>query len=278
MYPAALFTACVLLVVVLCAFLLYYLYYIPQQFPKKSRNDLITCVMITANREKLARAAIDNFREQTHRRKHLLIINHGAGPSLADPERMYNVTELRIDKGAMTLGDMRNMAFELVPYNGLFCVWDDDDYRAPAFLETLYSAMIGTGADGVCFQNRLEYNIKTNFAWRTFLRKGFVHVLARKDYRVRYLSKDSMEDVELLDTMRRTYRVHTLIDNDPCMYVRLVHGTNTSEYVDAGKTTVVRNPPDADWQEHLLTAAEAAYIRDIYVPLLTQTLRPSESL
>lgn len=241
---------------------------------------MITCVMITANRAELARAAIANFREQTHRHKHLLVINHGAGADIADPGSMFNVTEVRVDKGALTLGDLRNMALELVPYNGLFCVWDDDDHRAPGFLGTLYGAMVDADADAVCFSHRLEYNMATRFAWRTFLRPGFVHVLARKDHRVRYLSKDSMEDVELLATMRAVYRVHTLVDNDPRMYVRLVHGANTSEYVDAGKMAVVRNPPDADWQEHLPTPGEAAYIRDVYVPLLAQTghaLRPPES-
>ena len=228
--------------------------------------------MITANRDKLALSSIANFREQTYRRKHLLILNNGSS-TLVDHENMYNVTEIKVDKGNMTLGDLRNMAFEFVPYNGLFCVWDDDDYRSLNFLETLYNEMSKTGSDAVCFQQRLEYNIATDFAWRTFLRKGFVHVLARKDYRIRYLSKDSMEDIHLLDHMRGVYKVSVMTNNDPRMYVRLVHGSNTSEYVDPSKMQITRNPETADWQDHTLTPNEEHYIRTHYIPLLSNALR-----
>lgn len=259
-----------LLVLIVALALITAFYYVWTTRNRKQHDRLITCIMITGkdeSREKLARHAIKNFREQTFSPKHLVIINHGPF-TLVDQRQdhtMFNVTEIKIDKGDMTLGDLRNMAFDFVPYDGLFCVWDDDDYRAPNFLSNMYERL--QGAQAVCFTKRLEYNAMTLYAWKTELRSGFVHVLATKNYMVRYLSKDSMEDVELLDRMRSTYKVN-VFENDARMYVRLVHSNNTSNYVNPVKNDVVKNAEHANWQEHELNDEERRFIETVYVPQL----------
>jgi hypothetical protein len=217
-------------------------------------------------RTKLVKLSIDNFREQTHKNAHLVIMNHGDTP-IPSIELMYNVTEIRITKRKQTLGDLRNMAFEYVPYNGLFCVWDDDDYRSPSFLGLLYTAMKRNGANAVCFTNRLEYNMNNMFAWETYWAQGFVHVLARKHYKIRYDNVDSMEDVHLLDRMRDAYNVFTIANNDPRIYVRLIHKTNTSLYVDKGKETLV-GKKHPNWTETALAPKYEAYIANVYIPKL----------
>lgn len=232
-------------------------------------NELITCIMITggySDRKHFIKLSIDNFREQTYKNKHLVILNHGDRLD-HDLDKMYNVTEINTTKDNQTLGDLRNMAFDYVPFNGIFCVWDDDDYRSVSFLKVLYTAMKRNGASAVCFTNRLEYNMNNMFAWETYWESGFVHVLAKKHYMIKYDSLDSMEDVHLLARMRDLYIVHTMSHNDPRMYVRLIHTTNTSLYVDRGKKTLVgdRYP---HWHENSLAPKYKRYIDDVYLPKL----------
>lgn len=235
-------------------------------------SERITCIMITGGdpaREKYVKLSIQNFREQSHKDKHLVIINHGPESMSSDIMMMYNVTEINIDKTKnTTLGDLRNLAFEYVPYNGLFCVWDDDDYRSPDFLKIMYRAMRSNAASAVCFTRRLEYNLNNGFGWETFWNAGFVHVLARKYYAIKYESKDTMEDLRLLQTMRSVYNVHTISDNDPRMYVRLIHRTNTSLYVDVDKSTTV-GEQSPNWHEYALSSKYKRYIEKVYLPKIS---------
>jgi hypothetical protein len=259
----------ILLALVCMVISLFVFTFILYSYSDEGECELITCVMITggdATRAKLVKSSIDNFREQTHRNKHLLIINHG-DTQVPGIDMMYNVTEVKTVKGRQTLGDMRNMAFEYVPYNGLFCVWDDDDYRSASFLDVLYKALRRSGTSAVCFTNRLEYNMNNMFAWETYWSAGFVHVLARKHYKVQYDNLDSMEDLVLLERMRSVYSVHTIDNNDARMYVRLIHATNTSLYVDKGKDALV-GKQRPHWNEHALTPKYRDYIDKVYVPKL----------
>lgn len=250
----------------------YFCYRYSNYLTEDSRYPLITCIMITgkdASRERFARQAIRNFREQTYPVKHLVIMNHGSFSAVHSDENLSNVTEVRVTKGdGVTLGDIRNMAFDFVPYGGLFFVWDDDDYRAPDTLMRMYRHMRSENASAVCFTQRLEYDISTHFAWKTILQSGFVHVLAKKHYGVRYMSKESLEDINLLKDMRKVYPVATMTENDPTMYVRLVHGSNTSLYVKPKKTDIIKNPTTANWQETQLSPKERSFIDKVYLPFL----------
>lgn len=224
--------------------------------------------MITGNeeREKLVNMSIKNFRDQTYKYKHLVIINHGS--NTYNDGSMFNVTEIHVSKASKTLGDLRNLAFNYVPANGLFCVWDDDDYRSGNFLEFMFDNMTLNGAKGVCITRRLEYNLNNGFAYETMYNRGIVHVLATKHYLVKYDSKDSMEDLKLVSNMKRAYNVHFMYDNDPRMYVRLVHGDNTSRYVNPNKKTFVVTDESSDWKEFPLRPEYKQYIEKVYLPIL----------
>lgn len=67
------------------------------------------------------------------------------------------------------------------------------------------------------------------------MKSGFVHVLARRKPEINYLSRQSMEDLNLIsDYKKNKYRVNQL-NSDPILYIRMVHDTNTSLYVDSKK-------------------------------------------
>jgi len=212
--------------------LLFVLLLTKEEFPK-----WVYCIMITGkddNRIQLAKQSVRNFLEQDYKYKKLIIINHHEKSINMESD---NVFEFQVPKKGNTLGDLRNIALQLVPIDAIWTVWDDDDYRSPNYLSLLYSQMKRYNVDVVCFTNRYEYNANTNFVWEMSLLTGFVTVFAKQDLRIRYLEKDSMEDLNLIDDFKKLKKKILIYNNDPSIYIRLVHSNNTSQYVEKNKTT-----------------------------------------
>jgi hypothetical protein len=265
----------IILSILICTAVLAYSYYLFTKQPQQSvtHQPIINCLMITGKtdqRIEYARHALQNFQEQTYPYKRLVILNHNTIHRVLEstwtswPQDVY---EFMIDKDAesLTLGSLRNISLELVGHDDLWTVWDDDDWRSSSYLSTLYEAMSPLKGDVcVAFQNRMEYNVNTGFVWRSKLRSGFPHVLAKFDRRVRYLDKDTMEDLNLITDYAKYGRV-VIIDNDPSMYIRLVHGTNTSSYVNPHKAGVgvPMSVGNANYVEFSVTNEEAHRAKQI---------------
>ena len=200
-----------------------------------------------ACREQFARVAIQNFENQTYPRqqRRLLIINHGSYSLIAPNAHRNpnaNIYEFHVNKSKDTsLGKLRNIALELVPFNSYWITWDDDDYQSPNFLETFNNARIKHNVDCVFVQNRIEHNINTHYTWQMTLKSGFVFALLPKDARFQYEDVNSMEDLKLPTFYKSNYS-HTIVDNDPKIYVRFVHKANTSLYVNPKKDNVQSTP------------------------------------
>lgn len=216
---------------------------------KRHIDDTIYCIMITGKsscRYELAKRSIANFMEQTHKYKHLIIINHGEKQLSSSPEFMFNrdsISEYMVEKADNTLGDMRNMAIDRVPINSTWTTWDDDDYRSARYLEYLYNTMNSKKVSSIKFINRIEVNVKTNYVWKTTLRSGLMTIMSRKktaDTEL-YTRKDTMEDQALHSNLLHNGHTFYILDNDPYIYLRMVHNNNTSLYVDNNKTEIRRN-------------------------------------
>lgn len=231
-------------------------------FRKPNNPPTIYCIMITgkdAMRHELAKKAIQNFNDQTYISKNLLIINHGK-PLDVDQE---NIFEIVLQKDDMTLGDLRNIALELVPHDACWITWDDDDYRDPKFLSVLYDQMQKNKAEMVSITRRLEFNMNTNFIWKMTLKTGMVFCLVKKHGFFKYMSKDSMEDVELIKSYQSRGLKVVLFKNDPTLYVRLVHNNNTSLYVDPVKNTLNDNAIVGNYIEEKVNDKERQYAMKI---------------
>lgn len=218
----------------------------------------IYCILITGKskcRTYMAYCSIANFLEQSYARKKLIIINHGKIPlikrdttlqheidlDIKDFPVVNNIYEFMIDKhNGITLGDLRNIALELVPPDALWTTWDDDDYRHKNYLKILKNVMDDNNADTVVFTRRYEFNNVSSFVWEMNLKSGFVFVLSRKDKRIKYKSKDTMEDTDIINLCRKYGKIH-IFDNKPSLYIRMVHGNNTSLYVNNDKSRII--PP-----------------------------------
>lgn len=211
------------------------------------KSTTIYCIMITGKnegREAYAKKAVKNFLEQDYKHKKLVIINHGSYVVLNPEQKKTDfMFEFHVDKDKgekpLTLGDLRNMATQLVPIDAMWTVWDDDDIRAPNYLSLLYYALRLSGSDMVAICNRYEVNANNGFSWRIKQTRGLPTVLCKQDLRLSYLSKDTMEDVDLIEDYEKLgHPVYRWTWNRPSMYIRLVHGDNTSLYVDPHKSEI----------------------------------------
>jgi hypothetical protein len=140
-----------------------------------------------------------------------------------------------------SLGTLRNIALSCVPVGHIWTTWDDDDYRSNNYLLTLYRNLIKNNATTICFTHRTQCNINTNYVWTEYVKHGFVFMLSiKKENDIDlYADKDTMEDLELKkNLLKNKHIIHTLDFNDPLIYIRMVHNSNTSLYVNKNKSSI----------------------------------------
>ena len=217
----------------------------------QQNRPTIYCLMVTGkddSRIEWAKHSVANFLAQDYPEKRLVIVNHHPHLTIIDddhkkPKEDLGVYEFKVKKTeTMTLGDLRNISLDLVAHDALWTTWDDDDWRSPKYLSWLQDTLQKTaGASSVTFTTRIEYNITNGFIWKMMRKSGYPLVLAPFDRRVRYQKKDTMEDTSLLDDIRNTGQiVHIIENNDPKMYIRVVHDGNTSRFVNKNKQDIIR--------------------------------------
>ena len=214
-------------------------------FAFREPHPPVFCLMITgknndAKRHAYATVSVKNFHQQTYANKHLIIINEGDRRVLNKDSQ--NTLEVQV-KG-LHLGTLRNIALEMVPPNAIWTTWDDDDWRASTYLDILFSKL---NADKrkryLMYCNRIDYNVTTNFAHRVTIPSGTYIFFAYKDPLIRYDATHTKEDASVKRyILSQGERTILYTDNPYTLYVRFVHGTNTSVFVDAHKSKVKHHP------------------------------------
>ena len=251
-----------------------------------NNSTLVTALMITGKDDKrilYSLQAISQFIRQDYKPKQLIILNHHPNLRVLDAfsipanqtrlgitseenEKVkQSVYEIDVHKDTtITLGALRNMSLAFVPLYSYWCPWDDDDWRAPDYISTLLSHLKENNADAVAFTKRYEYNINTGLAWMMELKSGFPIILCRHHPSVKYAEKDSMEDIGLLEQLRELGIVLKIYENDPRIYIRLVHENNTSLFVHPDKANIRKigaiHSKNYNYAEHTITEQEKEYI------------------
>jgi len=138
----------------------------PAPTPRRSRNErpLVSCVMPTAGRPRLAAQAIRYFLRQEIADAELLVVDDG--PEAVDAEALADprVRHIRLDR-RLTIGAKRNVGCEHARAD-LVAHWDDDDWIAPWRLARQLELLATERAD-VCGLDRLIYfDPRTDRAWR----------------------------------------------------------------------------------------------------------------
>ena len=223
--------------------------------------DVVYCLMVTGKDEQridFARGSVKNFMDQDFGSKKLIIINHHPTLRVTNDTRHDDVVEVAFDKSeGRTLGDMRNLSLDMVPTGALWTTWDDDDYRHPTYLSQLHGHLVDNYADAVFQTHRYEYNYKTGFAWGFKNDDGFWIVFARKTKNVKYHRADANEDIDIRQQVTSASNRVYIWKNSPYLYVRTVHGNNTSTTLNQEKAAL-----NNDGHDYAVTPQEHRYIMD----------------
>lgn len=212
--------------------------------PKKQLT--IFAIMVTnESRNRFVPRSIQSFLEQTYLDRHLIILNHGKTRYLDNKSR--EMTEIMCERSDMTLGDLRNLALAFVPINAYWITWDDDDLRSKQYFDYLVRE-IGNN-DALFLRNRMEINLKNDYIFRSWFRYGSPHFLCKNLGNVKYLSKNSLEDVDLYRDLLKSKKKIKIVNNDPMIYIRIIHGSNTSLYVDNNKNKIVDYSVGSNYRE-----------------------------
>ena len=223
----------------------------------------VYCLMVTgytSARIPYARASVRNFSEQTYSNKHLVVLNQAGETVLTDDEHTRdNMIEFFVDKRGKTLGELRNISLQFVPPDAVWTTWDDDDWRAPSYISTMLEAMHKHDTRFIMFMNRIEYNRLNSHAFRLTLRSGLMTFFARQHPGLLYAHVDTSEDRPLKEYARTRLKPFVL-DNDPKLYVRLIHDDNTSVYIDKDRSHIRDTTKNKDFFERELNDEEQALV------------------
>jgi glycosyltransferase involved in cell wall biosynthesis len=115
---------------------------------------LASCLMPTKNRRPFVARAIRLFQRQTYDNRELVILDDGddgVGDLIPDDPRVRYIRAPRFS----SLGAKRNAACEAAR-GDILLHWDDDDWYAPARIETQVAALLASGAD-LCGIDRVYF-------------------------------------------------------------------------------------------------------------------------
>ena len=260
---------CILLIVNLIKVCYYKTTTTKQKNYEITNNDDKTdvyCIMITGknnNQTKFANISIENFKRQTFENKKLIIINEGTERLIINPNNEPRIIEIMIErKDYMTLGELRNIALEYVPMLQIWTTWDDDDWRSDNYISILYQKLKTQKVDVVMFTNRLEHNLRNSFSWMITLNSGFILFFGIKDWYTSFENVDYNEEIKLKTHIKKNVK-HYIYNNDPSMYIRIIHDDNTSVYVNFNKFKIQDTSSNIDYLERNISETQQEYVTTI---------------
>ena len=188
---------------------------------------LISCLMVTANRPRMARIAIECYRRQTWPQKELVVVDSGTNDQLDAWIKTLGDASIRVVRlpGCTDrLGDLRNLSVEKAA-GDLVCLWDDDDLQHPCRIEAAMAAMAMTRTRACLLFREVFWLVSARRFALTGLRPNENALLADKRLLEPYPSLAKLEDVPVIEALMETTPV-ALLDL-PELYVYIAHGANT---------------------------------------------------
>lgn len=191
----------------------------------------VSCLMVTANRKRIASRAIKCFERQTYANKELVIIDDGKQDysDLLTNIPPSDVNYIRVkQKKKIKLGELRNISLEAAK-GDLLIQWDDDDwYHADRV--RLQSEVLQKGAEACCLSSSLTHIQNSEFKHLPFIGSlnggipgSIMHV---KDSRIRYPNYLKGEDSVYLESWNNKNFVE-LPQSMAYLFIRCYHGANT---------------------------------------------------
>jgi len=149
--------------------------------------EKISVIVPTYNRESYLQNLIRFFLDQTYSNKELLIADDSDKPCSMMPELCREHSEIKYFYQAkrQTIGEKRNQLLQ-VASGELIAQFDDDDYYAPQYLETMHQTLLGSASDFLTLSRWFAYSAPLNiFAyWETDRRFPLHYRVSSSDVRI----------------------------------------------------------------------------------------------
>lgn len=191
-------------------------------------TPLVSCLMITRDRPRLAERAIECFIAQSYPNRELVVIDGSESDQLKQGVEAIRIRKIKLHReppAGRSIGELRNLAVERAA-GTYVCVWDDDDLYDPDRLSIQMSAITTLNADA-CFLARLQlwWPARRILAY-SFRRTWEGTMVCAKDKMPRYPPLHRGEDPPVAYRLWRSHRVVML--DEPRLYTYVFHGTNTT--------------------------------------------------
>jgi hypothetical protein len=200
----------------------------------------IFALMVTgkdASRIPLAKNSIQSFCCQSYPNRHLIIVTDSRfKPDICSiPSTHVQVFEAPTN---LTLGELRNLALCQVPQESFFIQWDDDDWHSADYIRSQYQFLLESRIDGCAPGSQIKYSFLHNTGWKHTLPPGFLGfagaIFARRKGDVMYPASTAHEDTSFWGTYIAKYRVARWDCASDSLYIRMIHGRNTSSHLLVG--------------------------------------------
>lgn len=188
---------------------------------------LISCLMVTRNRFRLARQAAECWRAQSWPHRELVIVDDGGDDRLQNWAARLNdprIRHVRLPDRNQTLGELRNVAIDSARGDWI-AQWDDDDLYHPLRLEAQWLAARASGAQACFLRRWLMHWPSDGRLAVSGARTWEGSLLARRDRMARYPSQRRGEDTVAVE--RLLTQVQAIHLDLPGLYLYRVHGRNT---------------------------------------------------
>lgn len=199
----------------------------------KQDEPLISCLMVTRNRPRLAKRAIKCFVDQTWKNKELIIFDDGNVDYSEVIKPYTKLTKIEYHQyepsAERNLGDARNISLELA--NGeLLAQWDDDEWYHPDRLKIQADELIASSLDAVVLKDTLMHVNQPTWStklYRADASDGTPGTILHKKTTLRYPNTKKSEDSVFLKEMRRQGKVGVVTQAHSHLFIRCFHGANT---------------------------------------------------
>lgn len=202
----------------------------------------VSCLMVTRDRFRLARQAVDCFLRQTYANKELVIVDDGEDGSLetwVSEIGDQGIRYVRLPPEGQPLGSLRNLGVETA--TGEFVAqWDDDDLYHPHRVAMQVAALKTFEADACFLERELIWWPGAKRLASSCRRVWEGSMLCARAGMPAYPAERRGEDTPVaLDCARRG---RTVLLDAPFLYIYVFHGKNTFE--------------SAHWETHWRAATE----------------------
>jgi glycosyltransferase involved in cell wall biosynthesis len=189
---------------------------------------LVSCLMVTTDRPRLAARAIECFLAQSYPNRELIVIDSGESDDLQQGIEAICYPPIKPHRerpDARSMGELRDLAVE--KSSGQYvCVWDDDDLYDPDRLSIQMSAITSLGADA-CFLARLQLWWPARRVLAVSIRRMWEGtMICAKNKMPLYPPLRRGEDTPVAYRLWRSQRVVML--DEPRLYTYVFHGANTT--------------------------------------------------